>query len=68
MERLRTDPKLRAELGEKGYETYLNRWSEGPHLETYFRLIETTARNKFGTIPCKTSTRPSLKYRPVTVA
>ncbi len=67
MERLRTDPKLRAELGEKGYEIYLNRWSEGPHLEMYFRLIEATAQAKLGSIPWKTQKRTGPQLRPLAI-
>ena len=40
LEALRTDPGLRAELGQRGYEAYVARWSEDPHLETYFGLID----------------------------
>ena len=40
MERLRTDPELRRELGERGHEAYVRLWSEEPHLERYFEAIE----------------------------
>ena len=40
MERLRTDAALRAELAGRGYRAHVERWSEEPHLERYFELIE----------------------------
>jgi glycosyltransferase involved in cell wall biosynthesis len=40
MEALRQDPALRRELGERGYRGYLRHWSEEPHLEQYFAIIE----------------------------
>ena len=40
MESLRSNPRLRAELGERGYEAYRERWSPEPHLSAYFELIE----------------------------
>ena len=40
MEQLRTDPARRDELGRLGYESAVSRWSEEPHLEAYFALIE----------------------------
>src|SRR5207253_563168 len=39
MEALRTSPSLRAELGERGYRSYLEQWSEEPHLRGYFDVI-----------------------------
>ena len=40
MESLRTNPTLRAELGERGHRAYLERWAPEPHLRAYFDLIE----------------------------
>jgi glycosyltransferase involved in cell wall biosynthesis len=40
MERLRTDPALRAELGARGHATLVERWSAERHLEAYFDAIE----------------------------
>ncbi len=40
MESLRSNPSLRAELGERGYDAYRERWSPEPHLSAYFELIE----------------------------
>lgn len=40
MEALRRDPELRRQLGERGYQGYLERWSVEPHLRAYFEAIE----------------------------
>jgi glycosyltransferase involved in cell wall biosynthesis len=40
MERLRREPALRRELGERGYRGYLERWSEAPHLREYLAAID----------------------------
>jgi glycosyltransferase involved in cell wall biosynthesis len=40
MESLRSKPELRAELGERGFQAYRERWSPEPHLKTYFELID----------------------------
>jgi glycosyltransferase involved in cell wall biosynthesis len=57
MERLRTDAALRRELGERGYRKYLQLWTEEAHLDQYFRLLEQTARGKFGFVPWELSGR-----------
>ena len=51
MERLRMDPALRRDMGEKGYRKFLESWSEEAHLSHYFRVLEETARRKFGRVP-----------------
>lgn len=51
MEQLRTDPGLRREMGERGYQKYLELWSEEAHLKTYIRLLESAAMRKFGRVP-----------------
>jgi glycosyltransferase involved in cell wall biosynthesis len=40
LDALRTNPDLRAELGRRGHEAYVERWSEEPHLHSYLGLIE----------------------------
>jgi glycosyltransferase involved in cell wall biosynthesis len=40
MERMRLDPALRTELGARGRRAYEERWSEEPHLRSYFEAIE----------------------------
>lgn len=52
MEALRQNPALRAELGERGYRAYLERWAEGPHLDRYFALIdEARAQQRGAAVP-----------------
>jgi glycosyltransferase involved in cell wall biosynthesis len=51
MEQLRTDQGLRREMGERGYQKYLDRWSEEAHLQAYMQLLESTATRKFGRVP-----------------
>ena len=59
MERLRTDPALRREMGDRGYQMFEERWSESAHLETYFGLIEETARRKLASVPWDQQARSS---------
>jgi glycosyltransferase involved in cell wall biosynthesis len=40
MERLRTEPGLREQLGERGHAAFVERWSPEPHLDSYLGLIE----------------------------
>ncbi len=46
LDRLLDEPGLRQQLGENGYQGYLNRWTESVHLEKYFALIRDIARRK----------------------
>jgi glycosyltransferase involved in cell wall biosynthesis len=62
MERLRTDPALREEMGELGWRKYHERWSEDAHLEMYFRVLEETAQKKFGRVPWHEPARSSLAF------
>ncbi len=62
MERLRTDPALRGEMGERGWRKYHERWSEDAHLDVYFRVLEETAQKKFGRIPWHEPSRRSLAF------
>jgi glycosyltransferase involved in cell wall biosynthesis len=39
MERIRTSPGLRQELGQRGYEAFVTRWSEEPHIAMYMDAI-----------------------------
>lgn len=43
LERLRSDEALRAELGARGRETLLERWSEDAHLEAYLDAVSVAA-------------------------
>jgi glycosyltransferase involved in cell wall biosynthesis len=49
--RLASAPALRADLGERGYRTFVERWSPEAHLRSYLALLEDTARAKFGRVP-----------------
>ncbi len=61
MDRLRGDSQLRAELGQRGHQAYLARWSKEPHLRMYRALIESTARRKFGITPWERTTPHNLR-------
>ena len=41
MKRLASDPDLRTEYGNNGYQAYLKYWTEDSHIEQYFRFMET---------------------------
>jgi glycosyltransferase involved in cell wall biosynthesis len=61
MERLRTDPALRDEMGDRGYQTFKQKWSESAHLDAYFKVLEDTARRKLGLVPWHELSRRSLQ-------
>jgi glycosyltransferase involved in cell wall biosynthesis len=48
---LARDASKRNELGQKGYDTFLTKWTREAHLENYFDLIARSATNKFGDFP-----------------
>jgi hypothetical protein len=52
-------------MGERGYQKYIERWSEEAHLGIYFRVLEDTARRKFGFVPWERTRRESLEFTPV---
>jgi len=64
MERIRNDGKLRAEMGERGYQTYLRRWNEDAHLEMYMKLVRETAQRKLGRVPWEMPGRANLQFVP----
>lgn len=66
MEQLRTDSALRAQMGERGWRKYHQRWNEEAHLAMYFRVLEETAQRKFGHVPWQAPLRSSLRFAPVT--
>jgi glycosyltransferase involved in cell wall biosynthesis len=51
LHRIATAPKLRDELGEKGYRAFIRRWSKEAHLTLYFDLLQRAAMRKYDTIP-----------------
>ena len=44
-------PLLRAELGQKGYDTFTQRWCREAHLKQYFAFLEQAGQRKFGNWP-----------------
>jgi glycosyltransferase involved in cell wall biosynthesis len=62
MERFRTNAALRQEMGERGYQSYAERWTERSHLESYFAILEETARRKLGFVPWRQPARMSLEF------
>jgi len=60
MERLRTDPALRSEMGERGYRKSVERWTEEAHLAMYLRVLEQTAQKKLGNVPWQQPQRTTL--------
>jgi hypothetical protein len=43
LDRIAGSPELRDELGERGRAAYLERWTVGTHLRSYYRLIRELA-------------------------
>ena len=68
MERLRHDPVLRREMGNRGYRAFQEKWSENAHLEAYFRVLEETARRKLGVVPWHQPAPRSLQFQTAAVA
>jgi glycosyltransferase involved in cell wall biosynthesis len=44
-------PRLRLQLGERGYAAFVRNWSREAHLPMYFDLVRGIAREKFGVVP-----------------
>lgn len=61
MKQLQENPALRRELGERGYQCYLERWTEEPHLAAYFDILRAAAQEKFGEAPWERPARQSLR-------
>jgi len=51
---LSTSRTFRDQLGNRGYNAFLLRWSRDAHLASYFLLLNETARAKFGSVPWET--------------
>jgi glycosyltransferase involved in cell wall biosynthesis len=55
MDRIAAFPRLRRELGEKGYHSFVRWWSRDAHLELYFDSLRKAAMGKFGRVPWEES-------------
>jgi glycosyltransferase involved in cell wall biosynthesis len=51
MNRIRSSPALRAELGESGYARFVSDWSREAHLKLYFDYLNRNALKQYGRIP-----------------
>jgi glycosyltransferase involved in cell wall biosynthesis len=51
LERIARSPHLRAELGQKGYDGFVQWWCREAHLKLYFDYLNRSAQEKFGRIP-----------------
>jgi glycosyltransferase involved in cell wall biosynthesis len=49
--RIENSPELRAELGEKAYGAFRQRWTREAHLEAYFSHLRAAALTKLGRVP-----------------
>jgi len=53
LEKIQTNAELRRELGNKGYEAYLQNWTEEHYLEKYFQLISEIRNRTVGAAGCQ---------------
>jgi glycosyltransferase involved in cell wall biosynthesis len=51
MHLIASSPRLRAELGQKGYDGFLRWWCREAHLGLYFDFLDHCAERKFGAVP-----------------
>jgi glycosyltransferase involved in cell wall biosynthesis len=56
LQSLADSPRLRQELGQRGYDAFLRKWSREAHLERYFDLLRSAAEARFGDLPWATPT------------
>ncbi|MEJ2212290.1 MAG: glycosyltransferase family 4 protein [Anaerolineae bacterium] len=49
--RIARSPDLRGELGERGYQAFVQRWSREAHLRLYFDTLQRVAQARFGHVP-----------------
>jgi hypothetical protein len=70
VQRIATTPMLRNELGEKGYQAFVQWWSREAHLKLYFDFVRKAATKKFGYVPWERedlekmqSTSGEMKYK-----
>ena len=46
-----TQPSLRAEMGERGYQAFRRMWDRPAHMRLYFEFIRNAALKKLGRVP-----------------
>lgn len=63
IEQLGSHPDLRRELGQRGYQAFLDNWTREAHLVFYYRLLDQLAQEKFGKIPWAASNLASPQLR-----
>jgi glycosyltransferase involved in cell wall biosynthesis len=51
IDRLAGEPALRVELGEKGYNAFVEKWTREAHIKLYFDFLNNAAMRKFGHAP-----------------
>jgi glycosyltransferase involved in cell wall biosynthesis len=51
LDRIASQPLLRAELGQKGYDGFVRWWCREAHLKQYFDYLENAAERRFGKAP-----------------
>jgi glycosyltransferase involved in cell wall biosynthesis len=51
LDSLSRSPRLRADLGQKGYDGFVQRWCREAHLPMYFDYLNYCAERKFGRVP-----------------
>jgi glycosyltransferase involved in cell wall biosynthesis len=68
MVKLQTNPKLRRTMGDRGYQAFQEKWTEGAHLRSYFKVLEDTAQRKLAHVPWHKPSRRSLRLSAVPAA
>lgn len=63
--RIARSPRLRSELGERGYRSFVQSWSREAHLALYFDKLQKAAQSKFGHIPWQDRQDRELARPPV---
>jgi glycosyltransferase involved in cell wall biosynthesis len=63
MSRIAASPRLRSDLGKKGYHAFVKLWSKEAHLKLYFDLLHRTAIGKFGCVPWETEEQDEPRSR-----
>jgi len=51
LHRIAHSEHMRTQLGERGYQAFLRRWTKEAHLQQYFNYLRTMAINKLGGVP-----------------